>query len=115
MQRFRSRQLRFVLVPLMAASLLSACTGWQIQNMAPSQVLAEKEPERVRLTLLDGSRIELHQPQVCEDEIVAGRERVPVDSVRYTETPTTFPIALVLLFVSVGVLGEVLKFRKGCC
>ncbi|UCG86454.1 MAG: hypothetical protein JSW71_21570 [Gemmatimonadota bacterium] len=35
MQRFRSRQLRFVLVPLMAVSLLAACGGYRVQQMTP--------------------------------------------------------------------------------
>ena len=37
MKRFRSRYARRVLVPVVALSLLSACSGWKVQEVAPSQ------------------------------------------------------------------------------
>jgi hypothetical protein len=54
----------------MAVSLLSACQVWKYQETAPSQVVSEKEPGRVRLTMLNGERIRLADPTVSEDEIV---------------------------------------------
>ena len=70
MKRFRSRHFRRVLVPLMAVSLLSACTRWKVQEMAPAQVVTEKEPGKVRLTMLDGDKIQLFDPTASNGEIV---------------------------------------------
>jgi hypothetical protein len=38
--------------------------------MAPSQVVIEKEPGKIRLTMLDGDRMELADPIVTDGEIV---------------------------------------------
>jgi hypothetical protein len=80
--------------------------------MAPVQVVAEKQPDKVRLTMLDSTRVELSEPRVVGPEIVgkwdwtgkwdgdAGRipgevywcgadhavKRVPIDSISYVET-----------------------------
>ena len=70
MKRFRSRYARRVLVPVMAASVLSACTRWKVQEMAPSQVVSGEWPSEVRLTMLDGDKIELFDPTVSGGEIV---------------------------------------------
>ena len=114
MKTLRSRYARRVLVPVMAASLLSACTYWKVQEMAPSQVVSEKEPDRVRLTMVDSTRIELSEPQVVGSDIL-GRwdrgqiyygadpapRRIPIDSVSYAETRNTAIVDTVLL----GILG----------
>ena len=38
--------------------------------MAPAQVVTEKEPSKVRLTMLNGDKIRLADPTVSEGEIV---------------------------------------------
>ena len=70
MKNFRSSYLRRVLVPVMAVSLASACTYWQPQKTAPSQVISEKQPGLIRLTLLDGEKIRLAEPSISEDCLV---------------------------------------------
>ena len=81
MKTLRSRYARRVLVPVMAVSLLSACTYWKVEEMAPSQVVSEKEPGRVRLTMRSGEKIELYDPTVSNGEIV-GQTRLEYDGVR---------------------------------
>ena len=71
MKILRSMHIRRVLVPVMAVSLLSACGKWTVQKMAPSQVVTDKEPNLVRLTMLDGDKIQLADPTVSDGEIVA--------------------------------------------
>jgi hypothetical protein len=66
----RSRYARRVLVPVMAVSLLSACHTWKVQELTPSQVVAEKQPGRIRLTTLDGDKIQIGDPTVSNGEIV---------------------------------------------
>jgi len=75
METLRSRHVRRVLVPVMAVSVLSACSGWKVPEMTPSQAVTEKEPGRVLLTMLDGDQIELVDPKVS-DGVILGH---PVD------------------------------------
>ena len=111
MKRFRSRHFRRVLVPLMAVSLLSACTRWKVQEMAPAQVVTEKEPGKVRLTMLDGDKIVLRNPWVSDGEIVdywAERSdtlRVPTDSVARIEIRETDVLAIEIVVTSVLLLA----------
>jgi hypothetical protein len=111
MNTLRSRHVRRVLVPVIAVSLLSACTGWKVQEMAPSQVVSEKEPGKIRLTMFDGEKIELYDPTVTNGEIVghpegwydsatrrhvrSGTQRVPTDSVASIEILETDALATV--------------------
>ena len=64
MKSFRSRYVRRVLVPVMAATLLSACHTWKVQELTPSRVVAAKEPSEIRLTMLDGEKVRLSDPSV---------------------------------------------------
>ena len=59
MKRFRTRHVRRVIVPVVALTLLSSCHTWKHQEMAPSQVVSEKEPGKIRPNMLDGDRIYL--------------------------------------------------------
>ena len=70
MKSLRNKQIRFVLVPLMEVSVLSACHTWKVQELTPSQVVAEKQPGKIRLTMLDGDRIQIGDPAVFDGEIV---------------------------------------------
>jgi hypothetical protein len=109
MKTLRSSYARHVLVPVMAVSVLSACYTWTQEEMAPIQVVTEKEPSRVRLTMLDSTRIELADPRVSGDEIWGnwnwertygadlGRTRAPIDSVSYVEIRKTAIVETVLL------------------
>jgi len=96
----RSRYVRHVLVPVMAASLLSACGHWKVQEMSPRQVILDTEPKVVRLTMLDETEIEVSEPQIRNDQIVGedvktryGADpapvRVPIDSVSVVATRDT--------------------------
>jgi hypothetical protein len=83
--------------------------------MAPAQVVSEKQPDRVRLTMLDSTRIELAEPQVSGDEILGkwdwdkgwygappAPKRVPIDSVAYAETRKVAVVNTVFLAVLVA-------------
>ncbi len=100
MKNPRARHVRLVLVPVMAAAFLSACSHWKVQEMAPRQVILDKEPKLVRLTMLDEREIEVSEPQVCDGHIVGervktwygadpGPVRVPTDSVSSVATRET--------------------------
>ena len=123
MKTLGSRYVRRVLVPVMAVSLLSACTYWKVEEMAPSQVVTEKEPGRVRLTMLDGHRIQMSDPTVSDSEIIGhprrntgGRYRViksdtlrvATDSVAHIEIRKTHPLdTAVAVLLGVGAFAAV--------
>ena len=112
---------------------MSACVTWKGQEMAPSRALSEKEPWRVRLTMLNGDRMELGDPVVSDGEIVGRpfghwcREsdkcalRVPTDSVANIEireadalaTGTTLVIVTGLIVA--GVVAALNAVGNGLC
>jgi hypothetical protein len=53
---------------------LAACTSWKTQEIAPEQVLAEEQPDTVRVTLTDGLQVEVYQPAVSGDTFMGLRE-----------------------------------------
>ena len=130
MKTLRSRYIRRVLVPVMAVSLLSACGKWTLQEMAPSEVVSEKEPGRVRLTMLDGDRMELGDPIVSGGEILGhpmrsagGRYRadrsytlrVAADSVariEIRETDTLATVIAVTLGLAFAAVVAVVAFNQ---
>jgi hypothetical protein len=64
---------------------VSGCTSWSTQKQPPAQVLSEKAYDKVRVTRIDGSRMELYQPGVVNDTLTGfkskpekGKEPKPV-------------------------------------
>ena len=119
MQTLRSRYARRVFVPVMAVSLLSACVRWEPHRFDPAQLVLEKG--LVRLTMLNGDKIELADPTVSDGEVVghpaqyyvgpnwtairSDTLRVPTDSVDYTEIRVANPNGTrVLVIATLGVL-----------
>jgi len=93
MKCFRSMHIRRVLVPVMAVSLLSACGGYGLQQMTLKEAI-DKRPTEARLTILDGTQVNLERPQVSGAYVIGQTEkteygaeptvvRLPVDSVAY--------------------------------
>ena len=112
MKRFRSMHVRRVLVPVMAVSLLSACGKWTYQAMAPSRVVSEKEPSRVRLTMLDGGRMDLGDPIVSGSEIIGHPVHGPNGPEHYTLRAATDSVAAIEIR-EINVLATVLMVPLG--
>jgi hypothetical protein len=51
-------------IGLLASTLLSACTSWQVQPVAPEQFVATQHPSSVRVQRLDGSRAVVDDPRI---------------------------------------------------
>jgi hypothetical protein len=115
MKRFRSTSARFILVPLMATTVLSACTYWKVTEMSPSRAVAEED--WVLLTTSDGDKIMIVDPVISDGQIeghpVRGQfavksdtVRVPVDSVVHIQVReisaalTTFGVLVALVPVA---------------
>ena len=59
----------------------SACTKWQAQPAPPPQLLAERQPDKIRVTRTDRSRAVLLRPGVVNDSMygVLDESRVRID------------------------------------
>ncbi len=62
---------RAISLTLIAAMLgqTVACATWQRQEVSPQRVIAEERPDKVRVTLTDGSQVELADPVVVGDTL----------------------------------------------
>ncbi|HSE66630.1 MAG TPA: hypothetical protein VLB12_06570, partial [Gemmatimonadales bacterium] len=58
------------------SALMLACTYWQPVTPNPAEFISEKQPEKVRVTRADGSKVQLRYPRVVEDSLqgMAGGE-----------------------------------------
>ena len=108
------KMLSFVLLPVLVAQL-SGCAEWMSYQEPPGQVLTRKSPEKVRVTLADGTRREVHSPRVANDTLVGYRSapggtmpstdqvvRIPVSEIEHMEVGQTNTGGTVLL-VALGV------------
>jgi len=119
------------------AASAAACTSWHTETVAPERVIAEKHPEKVRVTRLDSSRVELHAPELSGDTLIGmvystvvvdtgtasagaigalptpstssteARMRIPVDDVARIQTHRVSAGKTFLLFFSIAAVAVV--------
>jgi hypothetical protein len=69
---------------------LGACTGWQVQPVAPAQFVADEQPSQIRVTTADTHKLVLKNPIVRNDSILgraSGQMKgAPLGEVRQVET-----------------------------
>jgi hypothetical protein len=53
---------------------LSACTKWQVQQVSPQQLLAEGQPEKLRVSLADNTEVVLQRPEIRGDSLYGVRD-----------------------------------------
>ncbi len=124
MKTLRSSYARSALVPVMAVSVLCACVTWKHQEITPGRVVAETEPVRVRLTMLNGDKIRIVDPMISDGQIVGhparGRFavrsdtlRVPVDSVAKMQVQEINEAGVVFgLVLGSALVGGVVGFSQ---
>ena len=61
---------RRLIACILLPSYLVACTTWKTQEASPQQVLAEEQPDKVQVTLTDGSQVEVFRPVVSGDTLI---------------------------------------------
>ena len=82
MARYRAR----AVLLLFGVLYLTACSSWQsIGPVSPSRLIELDQPDRVRVTMQDGTQIELERPVVDGDELVAAGGSVSLADVRLLE------------------------------
>jgi hypothetical protein len=87
--------LRRLIACILLPTYLGACVTWKTQEASPQQVLADEQPDKMRVTLADGSRVVLLEPVVSGDTLTGigearrthqgyepvGRLSIPLDDV----------------------------------
>jgi hypothetical protein len=115
-------QVRRLIACILLPTYLAACTSWKTQEVSPQQVLADKQPDKVRVELADGSRFVVEEPVVSGDTLMGfekGRwtsgRHVPGDevsiplsdiehvAVRGTDIGLTVGVTILGLLVAAGV------------
>ena len=60
---------RRILSCILLPAYLSSCTSWHVQSASPEQVITEDQPSKIRVTLTDGSELEMEQPRIVGDTL----------------------------------------------
>jgi len=57
--------------------MMSACTSWRPLSTTPTEVIQETRPRSVRLTMIDGARSIVDEPEIRSDSIVGNWSEPP--------------------------------------
>jgi hypothetical protein len=60
---------RSLLASLFLVTYLPACTTWHVGTPTPAEFIAREQPERVRVTRLDGTTVDLRAPEIRGDSV----------------------------------------------
>ena len=69
---------RRIIACILLPCYLVACMSWKTQEASPQQVLAEEQPDKVQVTLTDGSQLVLEGPVVSGDTLSGLDDGTPV-------------------------------------
>ncbi len=85
-------RLRCLTCCLLLPAFLAGCSSWYVQEVSPQQLITEDQPEKIRVTLTDGSQMVLEQPRVSGDTLmgcqlfeVQGQQRCPIVSIALSD------------------------------
>ena len=96
---------------------LVACSSWKTQEASPQQVLADEQPDKMRVTLSDGSQVVLEAPVVSGDTLTGvaeGEQRsIPLADVADVEVRETEALLTVAFVFGTVVVVGALAFGVG--
>ena len=120
MTRYRVRAVLMLFLVLN----LTACQTWQsvsLDAISPDQLIEEDRPDRVRVTMPDGTQVELENPSVEGDELVASggfsmpsADVVILESRKFSMDRTMILLGGVVVGVLVVAMGVVLATIEIC-
>lgn len=107
---------RFTWPALLAATLFTACTQWQVQDVPTQQLVTTQHPRSIRVTRPDSSKVVLADPQVVGDTLYgtetgkgaasAYRNGIPLGDIAHVSIRRSDPLATgVLIGVPAAALG----------
>lgn len=110
---------------LLLPAFLAGCSSWYVQEVSPQQLVTGEQPEKIRVTLTDGSQVVLEQPRVSGDTLmgcrifeVQGQQRcpsdlgavsIPLSDVTDVAIPKTNPVKVFVVVLVVGAFYFVLR------
>ena len=68
MQRYFT--LRRLTICLLFPAYLAACSSWHVQEVSPQELVTEEQPKKIRVTLIDGSQMEIEHPRVSGNTLI---------------------------------------------
>ena len=71
LQRLRAH--RASLAYLLLVTYPPACTAWHVGTPTPAEFIAREQPQRIRVTRLDGTSVDLRTPEVRGDSLWGAR------------------------------------------
>ena len=78
---------RGVLIGLLAATTLNACTSWRVQPVTPEQLISDRPVKEVRIARPDSSWLVLSGPHLVVDSLVGMTRRkriaIPLTDIRH--------------------------------
>lgn len=97
-----------------AALVLSACTSWRVQQVAPAVLLREMQPDMVRIDRADGARLVLTRPMLVGDSVQARQGTVAVADITSIAVRRLDPLKTGGLVGGILVGGAVLCLLSEC-
>jgi len=76
---------RFPLRSLLFTAYTAGCTSWHTERVTPEEVISQKAPAKIRLTVAD-SNVVMYQPRLLHDSL-SGFTFVPVDLTSSAQVP----------------------------
>jgi hypothetical protein len=83
---------RRAMAAVLLTQFLLGCTGWQVQDLTPEQVIEEHRPRKILITTVEDSKIELQSPIAVVGDTLTGwmgrrpnpltPVKLPLDSVK---------------------------------
>lgn len=121
-------QFRRLVAVVVLPMYLAACTSWQVQEVAPAQMLEEEQPTEVRVTRTDGSAFVLENPQVSGDTLSGVRDGLQMSislstvdaiAVRKSDTGKTIGVAFLSVVLVAGAVALIVYLdvcgRQNAC
>lgn len=105
------------------AFALAGCMTWRAQPQTVQQLIAERHPSRVRVTLSDGTRVTLYgRPAVSGDSLVGLRmvggwdtpAAVPLATVRQVAVRRLAPFRTAILAAGIGAVVVGIASAHSC-
>jgi hypothetical protein len=102
---------------------LAACSSWHTESVAPERVLADREPEQVRITEPGGAQMVVLQPTVAADTLRGRSEpggsliAIPLGRVLRLETRRSNLVTsrVVVAAMGLGVAGIIVACSVSSC
>ncbi len=106
---------------ILAPAIIAGCRSWRAAEVEPHALVETQQPSRIRVTTLDGSRVEIIEPRVTDDSIQGrqnGRDartvEVAVADVTRIETRRLNVATTAVAILVAGVLVTGLVLFNGC-